>query len=45
MTTPKLKTVDEYIAACPKEAWVKLKSLRATIRQVVPGATERTDYF
>jgi uncharacterized protein YdhG (YjbR/CyaY superfamily) len=37
--------VDEYIAKCPKEAQDKLRKIRAAIREVAPGATERTDYF
>jgi uncharacterized protein YdhG (YjbR/CyaY superfamily) len=38
-------TVDEYIAKCPKEARANLAKIRAAIRQVAPGAAERTDYF
>ena len=37
--------VDEYIARCPKEAQGGLAKIRAAIRAVAPGATERTDYF
>jgi uncharacterized protein YdhG (YjbR/CyaY superfamily) len=37
--------VDEYIAKCPKEAQGSLVKIRAAIRAVAPGATERTDYF
>ncbi len=39
------QTVDEYIAACPKDVQARLKKIRAAIREVTPGATERTDYF
>jgi len=39
------KSVDEYIAKCPKEAQGKLRKIRAAIRGVAPDATERTDYF
>jgi uncharacterized protein YdhG (YjbR/CyaY superfamily) len=39
------KDVDEYIASAPEEAQSKLKEIRAAIREVVPDATERTDYF
>ena len=39
------KSVDEYIAKCPKEAQEKLRKIRAAIRVVAPDATERTDYF
>lgn len=38
-------TVDEYIANCPAEAQLKLKKIRAAIKEVAPGARERTDYF
>lgn len=37
--------VDSYIASAPEEARAALRGLRALIRQAVPGATERTDYF
>jgi uncharacterized protein YdhG (YjbR/CyaY superfamily) len=37
--------VDEYIASAPEEAQSKLGEIRAAIREVAPGATERTDYF
>ena len=39
------RSVDEYIAAAPKEVRGKLKEIRAAIREAAPGATERTDYF
>jgi len=39
------KTVDEYIAECPKEAQNTLSKIRTAIREVAPNATERTDYF
>ncbi len=38
-------TVEEYIAKCPEEAQVKLKEIRAAIKQAAPGANERMDYF
>lgn len=37
--------VDKYIANTPKQVQVKLREIRATIREAAPGATERTDYF
>ena len=37
--------VDKYIANTPKKVQGKLREIRATIRGVAPGATERTDYF
>jgi len=40
-----INKVDEYIAKCPKEAQVKLRKIRAAIREVAPDSTERTDYF
>jgi uncharacterized protein YdhG (YjbR/CyaY superfamily) len=38
-------SVDEYIANTPKQVQIKLKKIRAAIREAAPGATERTDYF
>lgn len=40
-----LKNVEEYIANCPEEVRNKLRKIRSAIREVAPGATERTDYF
>ena len=37
--------VGEYIASAPEEAQSKLEEIRAAIREVAPGATERSDYF
>lgn len=45
MAKRKASDVDEYIATCPSEAQSGLKKIRAAIRAVAPGATERTDYF
>ncbi len=42
---PGTSEVDEYIAACPKEAQDNLARMRAAILAAAPGATERTDYF
>ena len=39
------KSVDEYIAKCPKEVQGKLKKIRGVIQKVAPNAIERTDYF
>jgi uncharacterized protein YdhG (YjbR/CyaY superfamily) len=36
----KPKSVDEYIAAAPKEAQKKLREMRACIRKSAPGAKE-----
>ncbi len=36
---------EEYIRSSPNGAQSKLRELRAVIREVAPGATERTDYF
>ncbi|MEK6793160.1 MAG: DUF1801 domain-containing protein [Spirochaetota bacterium] len=46
MKKPKIdyKTVDEYIAQCPKEIRPTLKKLRATIRAAAPDADERISY-
>jgi uncharacterized protein YdhG (YjbR/CyaY superfamily) len=40
-----VKSVDEYIAKCPKEVRTKLRKIRAAIRTAAPDAAERTDYF
>jgi len=37
--------VDQYIANAPEPLQAKLREMRAVIREVAPGATERTDYF
>lgn len=41
----KTKNVDSYIRSAPKEIQPKLKKMRAVIKEVAPGATERIDYF
>jgi uncharacterized protein YdhG (YjbR/CyaY superfamily) len=45
MAKRKNSEVDDYIARCPKEAQGGLAKIRAAVRAVAPGATERTDYF
>ena len=45
MATQPENNVDAYISQCPKEVQVKLYRIRKAIREVVPDATERTDYF
>jgi uncharacterized protein YdhG (YjbR/CyaY superfamily) len=40
-----VKSVDDYIAKCPKEVRAKLRKIRAAIRTAAPDAAERTDYF
>jgi uncharacterized protein YdhG (YjbR/CyaY superfamily) len=40
----KVKTVEEYIAAAPKEARAKLKELRKLIRDAAPKAEEKISY-
>ncbi len=40
----KPKTVDEYIAAAPREAQGKLKEVRAAIREAAPEARESISY-
>jgi uncharacterized protein YdhG (YjbR/CyaY superfamily) len=41
----KEKTVEEYIALCPKEAQLHLNAIRTEIKKAAPSAQERTDYF
>ena len=38
------KEVDEYIAAAPPVAKGRLKQIRAIIKKIVPGASERISY-
>ncbi len=38
------KSVDEYIAAAPKEVQGKLREVRAAIREVAPDAVEGISY-
>jgi uncharacterized protein YdhG (YjbR/CyaY superfamily) len=38
------RTVDEYIAAAPKEARKKLEAVREAIREAAPGAKESISY-
>lgn len=45
MKNPKLATVSQYIASCPKEVQASLKNIRSTIKKVAATATERMDYF
>jgi len=41
---PKPKTVDEYIAAAPKDVQGKLKEIRKAIKEAAPTALERISY-
>ena len=38
------KTVDEYIAGCPPNVRLKLKEIRALVREMVPEAEEKISY-
>jgi uncharacterized protein YdhG (YjbR/CyaY superfamily) len=44
MESNKAKTIDAYIANCPKEVQKKLKDLRTTIKAAAPNATEKISY-
>ncbi len=46
MTTPQVKfnTIDEYIADFPKDIQSILETIRATIREAAPNATEKISY-
>lgn len=44
METPKFKTVDEYIAAQSEEKQVVLQSIRQTVKNAAPEATEVISY-
>ena len=39
------RSVDEHIAACPKEVRSSLRQLRSAIREVAPDSRETTSYF
>ena len=38
------RTIDEYIAACPKEVQPVLEQIRATVHQAAPDAQETISY-
>ncbi len=40
-----MKTVTQYIAACPKEVQSKLSDVRLAIQKAAPKSQERMDYF
>ena len=42
--TPAYKTIDEYIATCPKEVQPMLQELRKIIKAAVPDAEEKISY-
>lgn len=44
MKTPPAKTIDEYIAAFPREIQARLKKVRALIRSAAPDAEEAIKY-
>jgi len=44
MKTTAPKTIDDYIAGCPKETQALLKKIRATIRKAAPEAEEAMSY-
>lgn len=44
MTTPKPKTIDEYIAGFPSEIQERLWEVRETIKKTVPTAEEKISY-
>jgi uncharacterized protein YdhG (YjbR/CyaY superfamily) len=39
-----IKTIDDYIAACPENVREQLRELRATIRAAAPEAQEKISY-
>ena len=44
MKTNKAKTIDAYIANCPKDVQGKLRQMRATIQAAAPQATQTISY-
>ena len=44
MEPNKVKSIDEYIANCPKEVQKQMKEMRATIKASAPDATEKISY-
>ncbi|HXF86055.1 MAG TPA: DUF1801 domain-containing protein [Anaerolineales bacterium] len=37
-------SIDEYIAACPKETHERLQAIRAAIKKIAPAAKEKISY-
>lgn len=44
MATADFRSVDEYIASCPKDVQPVLRRIRQTIRAAAPGAAEKISY-
>jgi uncharacterized protein YdhG (YjbR/CyaY superfamily) len=44
VTRQAYKTIDEYIAACPRSVQGRLREIRRLIRELVPDAVERISY-
>lgn len=44
MTTTNFQSIDEYIAACPKESQTYLKQIRKVIHSIAPSAKEKISY-
>lgn len=44
MAKTDFKTIDEYIAACPEQSRAYLKTIRKTIKALVPDAKEKISY-
>jgi uncharacterized protein YdhG (YjbR/CyaY superfamily) len=45
MESNQAKSIDEYIANCPKDIQKKLKDMRATIKAAAPQAIEKISYL
>lgn len=44
MAKTRFQSIDEYIAACPKETHERLQAIRAAIKRIAPVAKEKISY-
>lgn len=44
MAKTHFQSIDEYIAACPKETHERLQTIRAVIKRIAPAAKEKISY-
>ncbi|MBI4760845.1 MAG: iron chaperone [Chloroflexota bacterium] len=44
MAKTRFQSIDEYIAACPKETHERLQTIRAAIKRIAPAAKEKISY-
>jgi uncharacterized protein YdhG (YjbR/CyaY superfamily) len=44
MAKTNFQSIDEYIAACPKETHEPLRQIRESVKRIAPGAKEKISY-